>query len=88
MNTTFERLGAILAKDYRIELETLQLDARLESLGIDSLGAVELLWSVEDAFGIKLPHEPVPLATVRDVVAYIDAQVAAQATAGSAQVLA
>ena len=88
MTSTFERLGAIRATDYRIESETLQLDARLESLGIDSLGAVELLWSVEEAFGIQLPHEPVPLATVGDVVDYIDAQVAAQAIAGSGQVLA
>lgn len=59
-------------------MNRLTLDARLDSLGIDSLGTVELLWNVEDAFRIKLPTEPVELSTVGDVVRYIEELVVAQ----------
>jgi acyl carrier protein len=76
--TTYERLQAILVKDYRLAPEALTLDAPLEGLGIDSLGVAELLFNVEDAFGIKLPPDPVQLATVGDVVRYVDDLVAAQ----------
>lgn len=84
MTTTFERLSAILVNDYKLEPERLLLDAPLESLGIDSLGTVELLWNVEDAFRIKLPSEPVELATLGDVVRFIDDLVARQGAATSA----
>jgi acyl carrier protein len=80
MNTTFERLCAMLVKDHKLPLERLTLDAPLESLGIDSLGLVELLWNVEDAFKIKLPAELVDLPTLGDVVRYIDERVAGQGT--------
>jgi acyl carrier protein len=76
MKTTLERLGAILAKEYRIDAEKLHSDARLDALGIDSLGAVEMMWNIEDEFKLKLPAEPVPLATIGDVVHYIDLHLA------------
>jgi acyl carrier protein len=78
MTTTFEALGAILMRDYRLAPEQLTPDAPLDSLGIDSLGTVELLWTVEDVFKIKLPAEPVDLPTLRDVVRFIDEIVARQ----------
>jgi acyl carrier protein len=83
MNTTFERLSAILTKAYKLPPERLTLDAPLEGLGIDSLGAIELLWDVEDAFKIQLPSEPVALATLGDVVRYIDERVAALQSDGA-----
>ncbi len=72
MTTTHERLCAILLKDFKVDAAALAPEAALESLGIDSLGTVELLWNVEDVFKIKLPAEPVPLLTLGDVVRYID----------------
>jgi acyl carrier protein len=78
MTTTLERLSAVLMKDYELSPDRLRLDATLEELGIDSLGAVELLWNIEDAFDIKLPSEPVDLLTLGDVVRYVDELVARQ----------
>ena len=72
MTSTFDRLSAILMKDYRLQPDRLTLEAPLESLGIDSLGTVELLWNIEDAFQIKLPPDPVQLPTLGDVVRYVD----------------
>jgi acyl carrier protein len=76
--TTFERLRAILVKDYQIAPDAVTLEAPLEGLGIDSLGVAELLFNVEDEFKIALPPEPVALPTIGDVVQYIDALAAAQ----------
>jgi acyl carrier protein len=81
--TTFQRLSVILTRDYKIEPASLTLDAPLEALGIDSLGTVELLWTVEDEFRIKLPPEPVDLPTIGDVVRFIDELVVSQAGATS-----
>jgi acyl carrier protein len=78
MTTTFERLSAILIRDYKLEPDLLTLDAPLESLGIDSLGAVELLWTIEDAFQVKLPSDPVVLPTLGDVVRFVDELIAQQ----------
>jgi acyl carrier protein len=80
MTTTFDRLSAILMKDHNIQQDRLTLDASLESLGIDSLGTVELLWNVEDAFQIKLPSDPVELPTLGDVIRYVDELVSRQET--------
>lgn len=81
MTTTFERLSAILMKDYKLQSDRLTVDAPLESLGIDSLGTVELLWNIEDAFQIKLPSDPVELPTLGDVVRYVDELIAKQGVA-------
>ena len=76
--TTFERLSAILVKDYKVPPQALVAEATLESLGIDSLAAAELLFSAEDAFHIRVPPEAVPLPTLGDVVAYLEALIAQQ----------
>ena len=78
MTTTFEQLSAILVKEYKLTPDQLTFDAQLQDLGIDSLGIVELLWNIEDAFKIKLPSDPVGLTTLGDVVSYVDQLIAEQ----------
>ena len=78
--STLERLSDILRKDFDIPPEKLERDARLEDLEIDSLRMIEILFSVEDAFGITVPSEQAELkarlATFGDLVDYIDSLVA------------
>jgi len=78
MTTTFEHLRAILVKDYKLDPDSLTLDAALEGLGIDSLGVAELLFNIEDEFRITLPPESVQLPTIGDVVRFIDELISAQ----------
>ena len=78
VTTTLERLQGILARDYKIDAAASTIDAPLDGLGIDSLGTVELLWTIEDQFGIKLPSEPGEIRTVGDVASLIDATAASQ----------
>ena len=79
MTSTFERLRAILVRDYKLDPDQVTPDAPLEGLGIDSLGVAELLFNIEDEFRITLPSEPVMLPTVADVARFIDELVASQA---------
>jgi acyl carrier protein len=83
MTTTLERLQDLLIEAYAIEREKLGPDAELSTLGVDSLGLVELLFQIEDRFGVQIPGDaPTDLRTVRDVVDYVDTLLAARPPAG------
>ena len=85
MSTAFERLSEILTRDYKVPPESLALSAPLEGLGIDSLATVELMWSVEDEFGIKFTQEPTSVICVGDVVDHIAALLGSRTDAWAAQ---
>ncbi len=71
--TTLAALQDILVEDYAIPRERLMPDALLSSLGVDSLGMLELMFKIEDRFNLKIPGDPpTDLSTVADVVAYVD----------------
>ena len=78
--STLEKLRALLVSDFDVPLERLERDARLEDLEIDSLRLIEIVFSVEEAFGITVPAEQselrTRLATFGDLVDYIDSLVA------------
>jgi len=76
--TTATRITAMLAKDFKVDPGQVTPDSRLEDLGVDSLGLAELLFNVEDEFGLKLPDIPTDVSTFGDVVRYIDNAIAAQ----------
>lgn len=78
MPSTFERLRDILVRDYSVEPGTITLNAGFESLGVDSLGLAELLFTIEDEFKVTVSRDPVELVTVAEVVAYIDGLIKAQ----------
>ena len=70
---TLETLQNVLSKQYGLDRERLATDADLASLGVDSLGMIELMFLIEDEFHISLPDDKLPvLVTIRDVVDYID----------------
>ena len=76
--TTTARIIAMLVKDFKVDPDRLSPAARLEDIGIDSIGVAELLFNIEDEFHLKLPDVPLDLATFGDVVRYVDEQIAAQ----------
>jgi acyl carrier protein len=70
---TLEILQDILMRDYSIKREQLVPDASLGTLGVDSLGLLELMFKIEDRFRVRIPGDtPTNLRTVGDVVVYID----------------
>jgi acyl carrier protein len=83
--STLETLQDLLIREYKLTREQLAPDAQLSALGVDSLGMLELMFQIEDRFGITLPDDnPTNLLTVNDVVVYIDKLVAPQPAARGA----
>ena len=74
--STAERLGALLQRDFGLPADALHADATLESLDIDSLRMIEILFCIEEEFGISVPAEPAELRarvkTYGDLAGYID----------------
>lgn len=82
--TTLERLRALLARDFDIKPEALTEDASLESLEIDSLKMIEIVFCVEDEFQITAPGDQAQLKGLRtfgDLAAFVDDAVAGRKTA-------
>ena len=78
--STLETLRGLLHRDFDLPLEKLDRAATLEDLEIDSLRMIEIVFSVEEVFGITVPAEQAELksriATFGDLVDYIDSLVA------------
>lgn len=71
MSSIFETVQEILADKYSVAKESITPESTLESLGLDSLDLIELMFEVEDAFNIRVPQEAgtaLKAATVQDIV--------------------
>lgn len=63
------RVMAVIAKTQRIPPESLSLDSSFEELKIDSLDGINIIFAIENEFGVNIPDEGVQnLKTVRQVV--------------------
>ena len=75
MTDTLERLRAILQREFDLPAEKLVPDATLESLEVDSLRMIEVLFAVEEEFGITMPSDHNELRqrlrTLQDLAAVI-----------------
>jgi acyl carrier protein len=82
---TLEKLGTLLQRDFDLKAEALQPGATLESLDIDSLRMIEILFCIEEEFGISVPAEHnelrTRLKTLGDLADYIDTLTARPAEA-------
>ena len=78
-----ERLGTLLQRDFGVPAAALHAGATLESLDIDSLRMIEILFTVEEEFKIAVPAEHAELKarlkTLGDLATYLDGLVAAKA---------
>lgn len=71
---TFDKVKATIIDTLNCDADQVTLEANLrEDLGADSLDAVELIMSLEEAYGVSIPDEDSQaLKTVQDIVDYID----------------
>lgn len=76
--TTLDRLSRILVQRYKLDPARLTPDQPLGSLGIDSLGMVEMLFFIEEEFGVHLPSEGVAFGTLGEAARYVDELLASQ----------
>jgi acyl carrier protein len=54
-DTVRDRVVAILAQQAVLDPDEVAMEATLEDLGIDSLGLVETIFAIEEAFDIQVP---------------------------------
>ena len=65
---TFERVRRLLASYLNVSADSVREDSRLEDLGVDSLGALELVFEIEEEFKVSVPDERIrDFTTVRAV---------------------
>ncbi len=70
-----ETVAAIIAKELNKKAEDIKMETRLvEDLGADSLDAVEIMFALEEKFGLEIDDEAaLQMKTVGDLVNYIEA---------------
>ncbi len=70
----FDKVKDILAEQLRIDPERITEDAEIiADLGADSLDVLQLLMTIEDEYGVKIPDEELEnFRTVGDVVEYVE----------------
>ena len=70
---TFETVQKVIAEKMELDPASIKMDSSLQDLEIDSLDMVEIIMGIEEEMGVSL-EELKDVATVGEVVAYIDAQ--------------
>ncbi|MDR3718864.1 MAG: acyl carrier protein [Bryobacteraceae bacterium] len=85
-DTIEARVIDVIAKTQHIPLETLTMDSTFEQLAIDSLDGLQILFALEEEFGIDIPDEEGRLITsVRQAVAGVGELLARKAGTTAAQ---
>jgi acyl carrier protein len=84
-NAIADRVVEIIAEQAVLDVSDIKSDATLEDLGIDSLGLVEAVFAIEEAFDIQVPfnaNEPekneFDLSSVAAIVTAVENLVAAK----------
>ncbi len=74
MSDTFQRVREVVVKELSVEESQVTMEASFTGdLNADSIGMVELVMKLEDAFGISIPDEDAEkIKTVGQVVEYIE----------------
>jgi acyl carrier protein len=81
-----DRVIAIIAEQAVLDVADVKMDSTLQDLGIDSLGLVESIFAIEEAFDISVPfnaNDPAQsdfdISTVASIVSAVEALVAQKA---------
>lgn len=84
-DTVAAKVMAIIAEQAVLDVSDVTPESTLESLGIDSLGLVESIFAIEEAFDISVPfnaNEPdksaFDISSVGAIVAAVEALIAAR----------
>jgi acyl carrier protein len=81
-----QRVLKVIATSKRIPQETVTIDSDFQTLGIDSMDAVEILFALENEFDITIPDEEArAVRSIRDMCAGVEKLVAAKQAGQQAQ---
>lgn len=76
MKNIRERIEKILIENFGLYEKDVKADKELESLGVDSIIAIEIQIDLEKEFNIKIPDGEILLSfTIKDIHKYIQSKV-------------
>ena len=67
-----DEVRQVIAKTLKIPVDRLALDTRLEDIGAESLDVIEIVFELEEKFGITIPYQAVEGASARPQGAKIE----------------
>jgi acyl carrier protein len=70
--STLAAVQKIIGEELDVPVGDLDPARPLDELGLDSMGILEVMFKLEDSFGVKMPEERVPIRTVQDIVDIVD----------------
>jgi acyl carrier protein len=78
MSDVQQDIFEIIAKQAKIELDTIKPESTLKDLGIASLDAIEVIFDIEEHFNINLPNDDVDFekGTVGHLISAVERQLA------------
>ncbi len=63
----------VIANQTSRQTDTISLESELKALGIDSLGAITILYELEERFNIEISNEVIEsIDNVRDIVNHLE----------------
>jgi acyl carrier protein len=65
---TKEQLFEFIAQDQDLDASDWTLETTLDSLGIDSLSKMELVFQLEDKYKITIPNDDIDVETLQQVL--------------------
>ncbi|HEY7337769.1 MAG TPA: phosphopantetheine-binding protein [Bryobacteraceae bacterium] len=78
------RIVAVIAKNQKLQLESVDLDKTFAELKIDSLDGINILFALEEEFGIEIPDDAAgQIHSVREMVEGIEKLLAEKAAGQS-----
>lgn len=69
------KVRELLSARSGVALDKISAETRIaEDLGVDSFGSVELMFEIEEAFGLEIPDGDIMhVRSVKDITAYLEA---------------
>lgn len=70
--TSYPFLAQLLVDKYDVDAQSIHPEATMTELDLDSLTLTEILFDLEDEFGIEVPEERATFSTLGEATAVID----------------
>jgi len=70
--STFDFIRQTLIDKFEVDAKLISHEATLETMGLDSLAMVELLFDVSEEYGIEIATDQLDFTTLGEAIALID----------------
>jgi acyl carrier protein len=75
--SSLDAIRQFAAEEFEVGMDTIDVDAPFDQIGIDSLGLVEFIFELEDKFNVRLAADKTEgLNTLRDLANHVDSLLA------------